>query len=88
VILSPAIAAANEKVSAANNAKVSATRGAYLQLTGAQKYQVGKRAAEFGSTSTLHYYARHYPDLPLKETSVAFQKPICIIVMVYPGTEI
>jgi len=37
---------------------------------GAQKYQVGKWAAEFGSTNTLCYYARHYPDLPLKETSV------------------
>ena len=68
VISSPAIAAANKKVSATNNAKASATRGAYLHLTGAQKYQVGKRAAEFGLTSALRYYARHYPDLPLKET--------------------
>ena len=70
VIPSPAISAANKKVSATNNAKMSATRGAYLHFTGAQKYQVGKRAAEFGSTSTLRYYARHYPDLPLKETSM------------------
>jgi len=69
-IPSPAIAAANKKVSATSNVKASATRGAYLHLTGAWKYQVGKRAAEFGSTSTLRYYARHYPDLPLKETSM------------------
>ena len=64
VIPSPAIAAANKKVSATSNVKASATRGAYLHLTGAQKYQ---RAVEFGSTSTPRYYARHYP---LKETSM------------------
>ena len=47
-----------------------ASRKLYLHLTGAQKFKVGKRAAEFGTTNTLHYYAMHFPNLPLKETSV------------------
>ena len=45
-------------------------RGPYLHLTPAQKYQVGKRAAETGITKTLRYYAKNYPTIPLKETSV------------------
>ena len=50
--------------------KRAASRAAYLHLTGAQKYRVGKRAAEFGTTNTLWYYTRHFPSIPLKQTSV------------------
>ena len=48
----------------------AASRKPYLYLTGAQKLKVGKRAAEFGTTNTLRYYAMHFPNLPLKEISV------------------
>ena len=70
VIPSSTIAAANEKVCAIDKMPGAASRTPYLHLTGAQKYQVGKRAAEFGTTNTLWYYARHFPTIPLKETSV------------------
>ena len=36
----------------------------------AQKYEVGKRAAEYGVTATIHHYGIKYPDLVLKENSV------------------
>ena len=46
-------------------------RGPYSYLTGAQRYKVGKRAAEYGVTNTMRYFAKKYPDLPvLKETTV------------------
>ena len=45
-------------------------RGTYLALTPAQKYAVGKRAAESGATTKIRYYAKAFPDIPLKETSV------------------
>ena len=48
----------------------AASKTPYLHLTAAQKYQVGKRAAEFGTTNTIRYYARRFPGIPLKETSV------------------
>ena len=32
-------------------------RGPYLYLTDAQHYEVGKKAAECGTTRTLRYYA-------------------------------
>lgn len=70
VIPSSTIAAANEKVCAIEKMPGVASRTPYLHLTSAQKYQVGKRAAEFGTTNTLRYYARHFPSIPLKETSV------------------
>ena len=54
-------------------------RGTYLALTPAQKYAVGKRAAgkraaESGVTTTIRYYAKAFPDIPLKETSVRRMK--------------
>jgi len=64
------IAAANEKVCAIHKMPGEASRMLYLHLTEAQKYQVGKRAAEFRTVNTLWYYARHFPSIPLKETSV------------------
>ena len=36
----------------------------------AQKYEVGKRAAEYGVTATIRHYGIKYPDLVLKESSV------------------
>ena len=46
-------------------------RGPYLYLTGAQRYEVGKRAAQYGMTDTMRYFAKNYPDFPeLKETTV------------------
>ena len=39
-------------------------------LSPAQRYEIGKRAAEHDVTASLHYYAKKYPELPLKETSV------------------
>ena len=45
-------------------------RGSYISLTPAQKYSTGKRAAENGTTATLHYYAKTFPDLTLKETTI------------------
>ena len=67
VIPSSTIAAANEKVCAIDKMPGAASRAPYLHLTGAQKYQVGKRAAEFGITNTLWYYARHFPSIPLRD---------------------
>ena len=45
-------------------------RGPYTILTPAQKFEIGKRAAEVGSTAAMRYYAKNYPALELKETSV------------------
>ena len=44
--------------------------GPYLMLSGAQRFEIGKRAAEHGVTASLRYYAKKYPELPLKESSV------------------
>ena len=45
-------------------------RGPYILLTPAQKYSIGKRAADNGTTATLRYLAKTFPDLTLKETTV------------------
>ena len=42
----------------------------YVFLTPAQRFFVGKRAAEHGVTATLRYYAKCFPYLALKETTV------------------
>ena len=76
---SSGIAAANLHVSKLldkTNASVSSgdagTRGPYTVFTPAQKYEIGKKAAEMGTTSAMRYYDKNYPDLAkkLKETSV------------------
>ena len=48
----------------------SGLRGPYKILTPAQKFDIGKRAAEIGTTAAMRYYAKNYPHLDLKETSV------------------
>ena len=45
-------------------------RGPYNVLTPAQKYEIGKKATEIGTTAAMRYYSKHYPELLLKETSV------------------
>ena len=69
VIPSSTIAAANEKVCAIGKTG-AASKTLYLHLTATQKYQVGKRTAEFGMTNTVCYYARCFPGIPLKQTTV------------------
>ena len=70
---STAISTANSSVK--KEMKRSA-RSPYLNLTPAQRYQVGRRAAEHGVTSTIRYYAQKFPDLALKEASVRRLKNI------------
>ena len=48
----------------------STSRGPYTVLTPAQNLEISKRAAEMGTTTTIRYYAKRYPDICLKETSV------------------
>ena len=71
---SSTIASANSAVRSAmlhsTTSSTSSSRGPYLHLTPAQKFQIGKRASEHGVTNTLCYYKKSFPDLPLKETSV------------------
>ena len=70
-IPSSTIATVNAKVTSAVERPAGAgSRGPYSHLTPEQKYRIGKRAAEFGVTSTLRHYSKAIPDLSLKETSV------------------
>ena len=39
--------------------------GSILSITPAQKFSIGKRAAENGVTATIQYYVKAFPDLPL-----------------------
>ena len=48
----------------------SSRGGSYLMLTPAQRYEIGKRAAEHGVTDSIRYFAGKYPKLKLKEPSV------------------
>ena len=67
---SSAIERANTRVMPILEHLESGKRGPYLILTPAQRFKVGKRAAEHGVTATLHYYSSRFPELSLKETSV------------------
>ena len=55
---------------AAKTTQPHGKHGEYLSLTPAQKFSIGKRAAENGVTATIRYYAKAFPDLPLKEMTV------------------
>jgi len=93
---SSAISAASKKfIKALDDAQESKkrSRGPYLSLTPAQKYEVGKRAAEHGVTASMHYFAKKYPDLNLKESSVrrfknAYQEQIKLNLHCLSATEI
>lgn len=51
--------------------KVSAKpRGSYVHFTPAQRFKIGKPAAEHSDTATIHYYKKRFPELALKETTV------------------
>ena len=65
---SSAIEAANGQVKEVLT--VPANRGPYFKLTPAQRFQVGKRAAEHGIAASIRYFEKKYPDLQLKETTV------------------
>jgi len=67
---SSAIASINLSVKEEIKQTARSKRAPYLILTPAQRFQVGKRAAEHGVTATIRYYARKFKDLPLKESSV------------------
>ena len=45
-------------------------REPYDQLTDSQKALVGKRAAEYGVTSSICHFKKLHPELNLKETTV------------------
>ena len=66
-----AIELANAKVTKVKDGTSGGTRSRpYLMLSPAQRYEIGKRAAEHGVTASLRYYAKKYPELPLKVTSM------------------
>ena len=71
-IPSSTIALANNMVQEILDEKATprGKRGEYLHLTPAQKFSIGRRAAENGVTATIRYYAKAFPNLPLKETTV------------------
>ena len=68
-----AILTANEKVTEVLKQGEKSVRGPYHTLTPAQKLTVGKRAAEFGTTAAMRFFAKKYPQLPLKETTVQIE---------------
>ena len=54
-----------------NNNLLFATSKRYNNvLTPAQKYEIGKKAAEIGTTAAMWYYSKYYLELSLKKTSV------------------
>ena len=65
-----AIAKANETVTQALEQSKNGERGPYLKLTLAQRYQVGKRAAEHRIAASIRYFKTKFPDLELKEATV------------------
>ena len=70
---SSSIALTNDIVDGILTEKTTQPRGKrreYLSLTPAQKFSIGKHAVENGVTATIRYYAKAFPDLPLKETTV------------------
>ena len=73
-VASSSIVLTNTVVSKALENPSCGKRGScrYLSLTPAQKFSVGKRAAENRviATATICYYARVFPKIPFKETSV------------------
>ena len=70
LIPSSAIRAANESVRELLKEKRGARKAPYSILTPAQRYAIGKRAAEHRVTAIIRYYAKRFPHLALKETTV------------------
>ena len=70
---SEAIATANEKVRDVLDNSCEGKRlqrGPYQTLTSAQKLLIGQRAAEYGTTAAMRFFAKKYPELSFKETTV------------------
>ena len=65
-----AIELANSKVSELMDKPRGSPRSPYLILTPAQRFEVGKQAVEHRVTASIQYFAKKYPQLPLKETTV------------------
>ena len=65
-----AMVEANEKVMKLLKKPIKSARGLYHTFTPAQKLTIGERAAEHGTTAAMRFFAKKYPDLPLRETTV------------------
>ena len=70
LVTSSAIHAANESVRELLKEKRGAKKAPYLILMPAQRYVIRKRAVEHGVTATIRFYAKCFPHLALKETTV------------------
>ena len=48
------------------------SKGSYIKLTPAHRLSIGKQAVEHGTTATVRYFAKKYPDAfgSPKETTV------------------
>ena len=67
------IATANEKVREVLDKSSDGKRlqrGPYQTLTSAQKLLVGQRAAEYGMTAAIRFFAKKYLELSFKETTI------------------
>ena len=76
---SDAIATANKKVRDVLDKSCDGKRlqrGPYQTLTSAQKLLIGQRAAEYRTTATMRFFAKKYPELSFKETTVQCLKPV------------
>lgn len=68
---SSSIAACNAEVIAVlEKVASSGVKQPYCKLSPAQRYEIGKKAAEMGTTSAIRHYKRKYPDLRLTEPTV------------------
>ena len=70
-----AIEATNQRVSEIiqpSSGSTSNTKASYTKLTPAQRFTIGKRAAEYSTMGTMKYFAKKYPGRfgSLKETTV------------------
>ena len=86
---SEAIATANAKVrgvldkSSDGKRLQSGQSGPYQTLTSAQKILIGQRAAEYGTMAAIRFFAKKYPELSFKETTVwrlknLYQDQLCV----------
>ena len=67
------ISAVNQEVSMVYKEIASGERrkGPYVKLTDLSQWcEIGRRAAEYGTTNTIRYYKKKYPDLNLTEPTV------------------
>ena len=69
-IPSSSIELANDIIDEKTTPPPCGKRGEYLSLTPAQKFSIGKRAAENGVTSTIQYYAWPTTTVPFLTATV------------------